>query len=122
MASLADTYLDTAAASEEDRLWGETVTLKRSTLTTANVIAQTFSGERKVTLESGSYIQFFLCEWIITKARYVVAGEVARPRKGDRIVESDGTEWELLPIEDLSEVVEQAGGLEWLLRTKRVVF
>ena len=120
MASLADTYLDTAAASEEDRLWGETVTLKRGTRTTSGVTAQKFSGERKVTLESGSYMQFFLCEWIVTKARYVVAGEVTRPRKGDRIVESDGTEWELLPIEDLSEVVEQAGGLEWLLRTKRV--
>jgi hypothetical protein len=120
MAALADTYLDTAAAAEEDRLWGVTVSIRRGTATTTGVTAQKWIGMRIINLDDGGYIQWTGCEWIISKARYLVSGAVARPRSGDRIIESDGTEWELSAIQDLSEVLEQEGGLEWMLRSKRV--
>ncbi len=120
MPALADTYLDTAAAAEEDRLWGVTVSIRRGTLTTTGVTAQKWIGLRIINLEDGGYVQWTGCEWIVTKARYKIGGVAVSPRSGDRVIDADGTEWELQPIQDLSEVSEEDGGLEWKLRTKRV--
>lgn len=120
MASLADSYIDTATASEEDRLWGETVSIRRGTSTTTGVTAQKWLGMRIINLDDGGYIQWTGCEWIITKARYKIGGVVVRPKSGDRIIDSESVEWELAPIQELSEVLEQDGGLDWMLRSKRV--
>ena len=120
MPALADTYLDTAAAAEEDRLWGETVSIRRGASTTTGVTAQKWLGMRIINLDDGGYIQWTGCEWIVTKDRYKIGGVAVRPNSGDRIIEADGTQWELSPIQDLSEVLEQEGGLEWRLRSKRV--
>lgn len=120
MASLADDYLDNAAAPEEDRLWGETVSIRRGTSTTTGVIAQKWLGMRIINLDDGGYIQWTGCEWIVTKARYKIGGVVVRPKSGDRIIDAEGVQWELAPIQELSEVSEEDGGLEWRLRTKRV--
>lgn len=120
MASLADDYLGNAAAPEEDRLWGETVSIRRGTSTTTGVIAQKWLGMRIINLDDGGYIQWTGCEWIVTKARYKIGGVVVRPKSGDRIIDAEGVQWELAPIQELSEVSEEDGGLEWRLRTKRV--
>jgi len=120
VASLADDYLDNAAAPEEDRLWGETVSIRRGTSTTTGVIAQKWLGMRIINLDDGGYIQWTGCEWIVTKARYKIGGVVVRPKSGDRIIDAEGVQWELAPIQELSEVSEEDGGLEWRLRTKRV--
>jgi hypothetical protein len=121
VASLADTYLDTAAASEEDRLWGDTISIRRGSQTTTGVTAQKWLGMRIINLDDGGYIQWTGCEWIITKAMYMIGGVAVRPKSGDRIIDSESVEWELSPIQELSEVLEQDGGLEWMLRSKRVV-
>jgi hypothetical protein len=118
--TLADSYLDTAATSEEDRLWGSAVSIRRGSLTTTGVTAQKFSGQRLINLDGGNWIQWFGCEWIVPKSRYKISALVTTPKRGDRIIEADGTEWELQPIEELSEAQEQEGGLEWMLRTQRV--
>lgn len=118
--ALADTYLDTVAAAEEDRLWGTTVSIKRGTSTTTGITAQKWLGMRIINLDDGGYIQWTGCEWIITKARYMIGGVAVTPKSGDRIIDADETEWELSPIQDLSEVSEQEGGLEWMCRSKRV--
>jgi hypothetical protein len=75
---------------------------------------------RIINLDDGGSIQWTGCEWIVTKARYKIGGVVVNPRSGDRIIDADGTEWELQPIQDVSEVTEEDGGLEWKLRYKRV--
>ena len=118
--ALADTYLDTAAASEEDRFWGETVSIRRGSSTTTGVTCQKWIGLRIINLDQGGYMQWTGCEWIVTKARYKIGGVAVNPRSGDRIIDADGTEWELQPIQDVSEVTEEDGGLEWKLRSKRV--
>ena len=51
MAALANIYLDTAAASEEDRLWGETVSIRRGSSTTTGVTAQKWLGMRIINLD-----------------------------------------------------------------------
>jgi hypothetical protein len=118
--ALADTYLDTVCAAEEDRFWGETVSIRRGSSTTTGVLAQKWIGLRIINLDQGGYMQWTGCEWIITKSRYRIGGVVVNPRSGDRIIDADGTEWELQPIQDVSEVTEEDGGLEWKLRSKRV--
>jgi hypothetical protein len=118
--ALADTYLDTAAASEEDRLWGSAVSIRRGGATTTAVTMQQRIGEWEVVDFEGRLFKVAGCEWIVTKARYLVNGVAVQPLAGDRITEANGTIWEVLPSGDKQESDELAGGLEWLIRSKRI--
>jgi hypothetical protein len=84
------------------------------------VTATKLNGEVNVNLDEGGYLQYYDAQWIVAKLRYTIAGVVVNPKKGDRIIDSGGQEWELTPLEDLAEVTERDGGYEWLIRTKRV--
>lgn len=101
-------------------LFGDPVSIKRGSSTTASVTAQKLLGQANLNLEDGGTIRYTQASWIIAKADYQIASAVTAPRSGDRVIESDGAEWEIAPIDGEAETVEQPGGLEWLLRTKRV--
>ena len=101
-------------------LFGDAVSLRRGTSTSTGITAQKFLGEAVLNLEDGGTIRYTQAAWIIAKADYQIASAVTNPRSGDRIIDSDGSEWEIAPIDGDAEAAEQPGGLEWMLRTKRV--
>jgi len=116
--ALADTYLDTACAAEEDRLWGETVSIRRAAAVTTGIQAQWDQAER---VETKLSITTTILDrvWQIRKTAYVISGVAAEPKAGDRIIESGGTEWEALPASVPTAVVDD-GNYEWSIITKRI--
>lgn len=120
MTSPFDTIWNDGAATVMASLFGDTVTLRRGALTTSDVTAQKFLGERTINLEDGGVIKFSGCGWIIAKSAYVFSGAESDPRAGDRIIESDSAEWSIAPTEEMAEAMELPGGTEWLVMTKRV--
>lgn len=100
-------------------LFGEVVSIKRGGNTTSGIVAQKLLGNREQTDVEGIFQVTFGCDWIFTKSDYAFFSSASEPEPGDRIVDSDGAEWEVLPIDGDHEVVDLPGGVEWLVRTKR---
>ena len=115
-----DSLWNDAAVTLTQTVYGEAVTLRRGSVSTSGVIAQKLLGERTVDYGDGGTTKLTGCDWIIAKDAYLVSSAAVTPRTGDRIIESDGSEWELAPVESSAEYSEQPGGEEWLVSTKRV--
>jgi hypothetical protein len=121
---MASTFDDdfTDVATQFAELMGDTVTIQRGSKTTSAVTAQRFDGAGMVENEDGSITEIVYCEWIISVSAYTFTGLGAvEPNPGDRIIDSDGAEFECLPVMTLKQVELLPGGAEWMIRTKRVV-
>lgn len=56
--------------------------------------------------------------WRIAVTAYLIAGSAVEPRAGDRLIDSDAVEWEVLPA-SIPAAVARVGG-DWEIATKRV--
>jgi hypothetical protein len=59
-------------------------------------------------------------EWLVAKADYVIDGSAVEPAAGDRMLDANGVTWEVMSQPDIPAAESFGGGLEWLLRTKRI--
>ena len=102
--------------------FGEEVTLARASDSTADVGASYFGegSEIQTNTRMGAKTSFVDREWLIKKAAYIIDGSAVTPAAGDRIVDADGTTWELMSQPNMPAHESYGGGLEWLLRTKRI--
>jgi len=100
--------------------FGEAVTLQRGSRTTASVTGRRMPGPREIVEVKGRPATKERCQWLIAKAAYVISSAAVTPLSGDRIIESDGTTWELARTETLAEFGTAPGGNEWVLQTKKV--
>lgn len=103
-------------------LFGETVTLQRGTDSTASVPASWMGQGSEIQTQTrmGVKTSFIDREWLVAKADYVIDGIAVTPAAGDRLVDSDGITWEVMSQPNMPAAESYAGGLEWLLRTKRI--
>ena len=120
MASPFDTLWNATAGPLLESVFADTVRIRRGSILTTGVVAQKFLGERTVDMGDGGVIKFVGCAWVIAKAAYTISSLIVEPRSGDYIIEADGSQWVVSPIEGLAEYSEQPGGVEWLLLTKKV--
>jgi len=103
-------------------LCSETVTLSRGSQSTAGVYASWTgqSSELQTITRMGVVTSFIDREWLIQKANYLIADAEVEPAAGDRLVDSDGVTWEVMSQPNMPAAESFGGGLEWLLRTKRI--
>ena len=110
------------ARSAINSVFGETVTLSGAEGTASNVVATWFTDKAGNAIERGSGGRGITAslkrQWRIAKSLYVI-GSRTTPQRGDRIIDGDGTEWELLP-EDKQEAWQDLGA-DWHLFTKKAV-
>jgi hypothetical protein len=117
-----DDIYDAAVSPNCNTLFGETVTLSRGSHSTAGVSASWMGegSEIQTQTQLGVKTSFIDREWLIAKAAYVVNGAAVNPSAGDRLVDSDGVTWEVMSQPNMPASESFGGGLEWLLRTKRI--
>lgn len=103
-------------------LFGETVTLGRGADSTAGVAASWIGQGAEIQTQTrmGVKTSFVDREWIVKKTDYVIDGSAVIPAAGDRLTDSDGVTWEVMSMPAMPAAEPYAGGLEWLLRTKRI--
>ena len=103
-------------------LFGGTVTLHRAADSTADVAASWIGQGSEIQTQTrmGVKTSFVDREWLIKQADYVIDGSAVTPVAGDRIVDSDSVTWEVMSQPNIPAAESYAGGLEWLLRTKRI--
>ena len=103
-------------------LFGETVTLSRGSDSTAGVAASWIGQGSEIQTQTrmGVKTSFVDREWLVTKTDYVIDGSAVTPAAGDRLVDSDSVTWEVMSQSSMPAAESYAGGLEWLLRTKRI--
>ena len=104
-------------------LFGETVALHRGADSTADVAASWMGQGSEIQTQTrmGVKTSFVDREWLIKQADYVIDGSVVTPSAGDRIVDSNNETWELMSQPNMPAADSYAAGLEWLLRTKRIM-
>ena len=114
-------FFDTASPRLRDHL-GEVVAISRGELSTASVTATWLSEGSEIQTQTrmGVKTSFIDREWVITKAAYVIDGSAVTPASGDRLTDSDGTVWELMSQPNMPAWEPYGGGLQWVLRTKRI--
>lgn len=102
--------------------FGEEVTLARATDSTAGVTASIFSEGSEIQTQSrmGVKTSFVDREWLIKRSEYLIDSVAVTPARGDRLVDSEGTTWELMDHPGLPAVQPVIGGVDWLVRTKRI--
>lgn len=115
--SICDDYLAACTAPEEQRLWGDTVTLLRVGQTTTGVVAVWQRPESAAEDAQGLNTEFEFREWVVAKAAYAFNGIESEPRNNDRITDADGT-WLLLA--DDRTPAWRIDGEDYVIRTKRV--
>lgn len=104
-----------------NEVFGETVTLQRAASTTASVTASWISDAGRLESPDGSVTIVVDRVWLILKTAYLIGGVAVTPATGDRIVESSGTTWEVLPSIAGPAVISHGAGYDWELKTKLVV-
>lgn len=114
--ALCDDYLTACATPEDNRLWGDVVTLRRG-LSTASVTAVWQRPKADTIDQEGFATDYEAREWVIAKASYAFSGVATDPRAVDRIVDADGT-WQVLP--DDAGPAWHADGLDWVIKTRKV--
>lgn len=121
MSSAFDALYDTSE-SVYANLFGETVTLSRGSDSTAGVSASWVGQGAEIQTQTrmGVKTSFVDREWIVKKADYVIDGSAVTPAAGDRLTDSDSVRWEVMSQPNMPAAEPYAGGLEWLLRTKRI--
>jgi hypothetical protein len=116
--SLCDDYLTATASPEEQRLWGDTVTLRRSgNLTTTGVTAVWQRPQAEAVDSEGLRTDYDVRKFVIAKTAYAFAGTAETPRASDKITDADGT-WQVLP--DGESRAWWSDGDDWILNAKRV--
>jgi len=118
----ATRFFDVASPRLKDVL-GEAVTLSRGATTpTTGVTASWIANGSEIQTQTrmGVKTSFIDREWLITQADYVIDGAAVEPAAGDRLLDSDGVTWEIMSQPNMPAVESYGGGLEWLLRTKRI--
>jgi hypothetical protein len=121
MSSTFDSLYETAE-SVYASLFGETVTLSRGSDSTADVAASWMGQGAEIQTQTrmGVKTSFVDREWLVKQADYVIAGSAVEPAAGDRLIDSDGVTWEVMSQPNMPAAESYGGGLEWLLRTKRI--
>ena len=103
---------------------GVTVSIKRGSSSTSDVTAVMDNANYEVEGDAGTITRVRLRDWWIAKADYEIAAVAVEPRSGDRLIDSDGEEWELQPIMGTKtgdrDAYEDWNGTDWWLHTKRV--
>jgi len=117
----ANRFFDVASPRLKQHL-GEAVTLSRGSSETVDVTAAWLDEDSEIETQRrmGVKASFVDREWVITKTDYAIDGSAVTPAAGDRLVDSDGVTWELMSRPNLPAAESYGGGLEWLLRTKRI--
>lgn len=99
-------------------MFGETVTISGAEGSATGVTASWYVSKTDNAIErSGQRVTAPVKrQWTVAKSLYVL-GARATPARGDRIIDGDGTQWELLP-EDKQEAWQDMGA-DWHLFTKK---
>ena len=103
-------------------VFGETVTLSRGSNSTS-AVAVSWAGqssEIQTITRMGVKTSFIDREWLVAKSAYVIDSSEVEPSAGDRLEDSDGVTWEVMSQPNMPAAESFGGGLEWLLRTKRI--
>ena len=116
-----DSLYETTEAAYAD-LFGETVALSRGSDSTASVAVSWIGQGAQIQTQTrmGVKTSFIDREWIVLKVGYVIDGSAVIPTAGDRLVDGDGVTWEVMSQPNMPAAESYGGGLEWLLRTKRI--
>ena len=124
MPSFMDSLISEAVSPMLEEVFGETggVTLSRGKFVITTSVAASWIGQDdEVVGAEGMTTGVIDRTWLIAKTAYVINGTVTEPRAGDKLTDGDGVAWEVLPIVNRVAAVSYAAGLEWAIRTKRVV-
>lgn len=103
-----------------DEVFGCSVSLRRGVEDTESFAASWTLQEYELVDQQGEVSIVQSRDYTLPKASIVLAGDVTRPRAGDRIVDENGELWELLPLAPRPAVEDTPGGSRWLVHTKRV--
>jgi hypothetical protein len=116
-----DSLYETAETAYAD-LFGEAVALSRGSHSTAGVAASWIGQSSNIDTGTQEWIptSFVEREWIVVKSGYVIDGVAVVPVAGDRLTDADGAMWEVMNQPNMPASESYGGGLEWLLRTKRI--
>ena len=103
---------------------GVTVSIKRGSSTTSGIATVMDNANYEIEGDAGTITRLRLRDWWMAMADYKIGGVAVEPRSGDRIITSDGEEWELQPIMGTKtgdrDAYEDWNSVDWLLHTKRV--
>lgn len=121
MSSAFDAEVESAASLFSDT-FGEEVTLHRASDSTSAVSAQWVEQGAEIQTQTrmGAKTSFIDRCWVIAKEDYVIDSVAVTPAAGDRLVDSDSVTWEVMAQQNAPAAESYAGGLEWLLKTKRI--
>ena len=116
-----DSLYETTETAYAD-LFGETVSLSRGADSTAGVAASWIGQGSEIQTQTrmGVKTSFVDREWLVAKAVYVIDESAVTPAAGDRLTDTDGVTWEVMSQPNMPAAESYGGGLEWLLRTKRI--
>lgn len=119
--SMFDTEIESAADLFSD-VFGEEVTLHRAANSTSGVSASWMGQGSEIQTQTrmGVKTSFIDREWLVKKTDYVINSVAVTPAAGDRMVDSDSVTWEVMSQPNVPAAESYAGGLEWLVRTKRI--
>jgi len=122
MPSVFATRFNENASPRLRAILGEAVAISRGASSTSGVTATWLSegSEIQTQTQMGVKTSFIDREWVIPKANYLIGGSAVTPTAGDRLTDADGTVWELMAQPNMPAVEPYGGGLQWLLRTKRI--
>lgn len=120
MSVFEDVYSVTVSAFSS--VFAETVTLHRGSDSTADISTSWIGQGSEIQTQTrmGVKTSFVDREWIVAKADYMIDGSAVTPAAGDRLVDADDVTWEVMSQPNMPAAESYAGGLEWLLRTKRI--
>jgi hypothetical protein len=109
-----------SARSVLNSVFGETVTLSGAEGTVTGITASWFTDKAANAIErhatGGGVTASLKRQWRIAKSVYLI-GTRTTPQRGDRVIDGNGTQWELLP-EDNQEAWQDMGA-DWHLFTKK---
>lgn len=119
--AFATRFAESARPQLDDR-FGESVTLSRGGASTSDVAARCVARGSKLQTNTrmGVKTSFVDREWVIVKTDYLISAVAVTPAAGDRLTDADSVVWEVMSQPDMPAAESYAGGLEWLVRTKRI--
>lgn len=120
MSSLFDSLVIGGASSMLDQAFGEAVSITRGTTTTGGVRASWDAQTRDTATRDVTHTAMVDRVWYVTKTAYTIRGEAVEPRTGDRLNDSAGVSWEVLPAKAVPPVTT-LDSATWKILTKRVV-
>jgi hypothetical protein len=103
-----------------NRAFGVSVYFVRGGLFTPAFTARRGDREHVAIGDDGIEITITMRDFMLPVADLLIDGDLIEPRTGDRILEGDET-FEIQPPDQTKPSVElQAGGIEWVVHTKRI--